>query len=75
MFVKPVMLPDPTDASEKPKMVPARIRDPRRRDYLPAEGREVPDHDSWWLRRLGHGDVVLVLDPPSPAADEPAVKE
>lgn len=38
---------------------------------LPAEGAEVPD-DSFWNRRLGDGDVVLVQ--PSAPTEKPAAK-
>jgi hypothetical protein len=34
------------------------VRDPRNFQLLPAEGREVPDGDSFWLRRLRDGDVT-----------------
>jgi len=36
------------------------VRDPRSMALLPEEGREVPDHDPFWLRRLRDGDVELV---------------
>lgn len=38
------------------------IRDPDLRDYLPEEGREVPD-THYWRRRLRDGDVVSVSAP------------
>lgn len=34
------------------------VRDPDLLDFLPTEGREVPDSD-YWHRRLRDGDVVL----------------
>jgi len=52
------------------------VRDPRNFQLLPAEGREVPDGDSFWLRRLRDGDVTS--DPPAPddnAATLPAGRE
>ncbi|MBI3452937.1 MAG: DUF2635 domain-containing protein [Rhodospirillales bacterium] len=36
------------------------VRDPYTRRPLPPEGAEVPDHDSFYLRRLTDGDVVRV---------------
>ena len=36
------------------------VRDPLSRRPVPAEGLEVPDTDSFWLRRLRDGDVVRV---------------
>lgn len=35
-------------------------RDPVKRDLLPESGREVPDGDSYWLRRVADGDVTTV---------------
>lgn len=43
------------------------IRDPDMFDYLPAEGREVPD-TRYWQDRLRVGDVVMT----SPAEPAPA---
>jgi hypothetical protein len=45
------------------------IRDPDLRDYLPAEGRDVPNSE-YWNRRLRDRDVVPSQPPvtPSPAA-------
>lgn len=58
MFVKP-----------KPGL---QIRDPDLRDFLPAEGREVPE-TLYWTRLLHvYGDVVPV-DPP--AAPPPVAEE
>lgn len=34
------------------------IRDPDLLDFLPAEGRDVPETD-YWSRRVRDGDVVL----------------
>jgi hypothetical protein len=49
------------------------IPDRDRRDYLPAEGREVPSTD-YWNRRLRDGDVVIAA-PPEPPAPPPAPPE
>jgi len=38
------------------------VRDPRNFQLLPDEGREVPDGDAFWLRRLRDGDVTT--EPP-----------
>ncbi len=35
-----------------------RVRDPHSKVLLPETGREVPDHDFYWLRRLRDGDVT-----------------
>jgi hypothetical protein len=35
-----------------------KVRDPRTKRTIPDEGIEVPDTDSFWLRRLADGDVV-----------------
>ncbi|KTT24260.1 hypothetical protein SB14R_10470 [Pseudomonas oryzihabitans] len=35
------------------------VRDPVLRDALPAEGRDVPDDDLYWVRRVQDGDVTL----------------
>lgn len=34
-------------------------RDPVKKDLLPETGREVPDGDFFWLRRIADGDVVV----------------
>ena len=34
------------------------VRDPVKRDFLPAEGREVPDGDLYWSRRLNFADAT-----------------
>lgn len=34
------------------------IRDPELLDYIPPEGRDVPD-TAFWQRRLRDGDVIL----------------
>ncbi|WP_110947417.1 DUF2635 domain-containing protein [Pseudomonas bohemica] len=43
-----------------------KVRDPVKRDFLPDEGREVPDSDIYWRRRLKVGDATL--DPPKAAS-------
>ena len=35
-----------------------KIRDPIRKDLIPADGREVNDDDLYWIRLLHDGDVV-----------------
>jgi hypothetical protein len=47
-----------------------RVRDPRTRAIIPADGYEVGDNDFYWLRRIAHGDVTQ--KPPAEAAVEPA---
>ena len=42
-----------------------KIRDPDLLDFIPDEGREVPNSD-FWHRRLRDGDVILSA--PAPAA-------
>lgn len=34
------------------------VRDPVKRDFLPEDGRDVPDDDYYWLRRLNCGDAT-----------------
>ena len=55
MYVKP--------AAREIEGRPLVVRDPDLLDFLPAEGRLVPDSD-YWYRRLRDGDVV----PAEPAA-------
>lgn len=45
-----------------------RVRDPRTHALLPATGRDVPDHDFYWLRRLRDGDVTTEAPEKSSAA-------
>jgi hypothetical protein len=48
------------------------VRDPVKQDFLPEEGREVPDGAFYWLRRLSCQDVTLT----QPAAvSAPAIVE
>ncbi len=42
------------------------VRDPVKRDAVPDDGREVPNNDLFWQRRLADGDVTL--HPFEPAA-------
>lgn len=49
------------------------VRDPVLRDALPVEGREVPDDDLYWVRRLECGDATLTAPPAGQVA--PAVQE
>lgn len=49
-----------------------RVRDPVKRDVLPAEGREVPDGDIYWMRRLTCGDATLEAPKQAPAASSAA---
>ena len=35
------------------------VRDPKSMMLLPAEGREVPDTDAFWARRVRDGDVTV----------------
>lgn len=49
------------------------VRDPVKRDALPDTGREVPDDDIYWLRRLACGDAT-VTPATSPAVQPPATK-
>ena len=63
------------------KPVPGRtVRDPHSMALLPEEGREVSDHDPFWLRRLRDGDVTKEQQQPrdaprAHARHEPAHKE
>lgn len=51
------------------KVTPAEgraVRDPRNMQLLPDEGREVPDGDQFWVRRVRDGDVTVEApDPPA----------
>lgn len=46
------------------------IRDPYKKDLIPAEGREVPDADFYWVRLLKDGDVVRATPPMPPASSK-----
>lgn len=52
-----------------------RVRDPRTHVLLPETGREVPDHDFYWLRRLRDGDVTTEAPSPAAAPVSPAAGE
>jgi hypothetical protein len=55
----------------KVKPVQGRIvRDPRTMAILPQEGREVPDSDAYWQRRIRDGDVTAEPTSHSLARDE-----
>lgn len=47
------------------------FRHPVTRQFIPAEGIEVPDDDLFFARRLRDGDIV-VSSPPNPAPVETA---
>ena len=57
------------------KPVPGRtVRDPHSMALLPEEGREVPDADPFWLRRVRDADVTVAEAPPpeqQQAPDQP----
>ncbi|CAG9256244.1 DUF2635 domain-containing protein [Paraburkholderia caribensis] len=40
-----------------------KIRDPDMKDFLPDEGRDVPDDHLYWVKRLNDKDVVLAEQP------------
>lgn len=46
-----------------------KVRDPQLLDFLPEEGREVPE-TTYWHRRLRDGDVVASKAPKKSPADE-----
>lgn len=45
------------------------VRDPVKRDVVPESGREVPDDDVFWQRRLADGDVSLKQPEAVPVPD------
>lgn len=47
-----------------------KVRDPQSKRHLPEEGAEVPDSDSYWVRRLIDGDVVKAAPTISPKGEE-----
>lgn len=53
------------------------VRDPKSMQMLPPEGREVPDNDSFWARRVRDGDVTVegAGDPMKRAPAPPAPKK
>lgn len=54
------------------KPAPGRaVRDPHTMSLLPDDGREVPDDDLFWVRRLRDGDVVVDEGAPKAAATPP----
>lgn len=61
------------EIGEKKQIWPApgkQIRDPKRKDFLPPEGRVVVV-TTYWHRRLVHGDVVDVAPPATVAEAAP----
>jgi len=44
----------------KPKNDKIIVREPATGKIIPSAGIEVPDFDSYWLRRLRDGDVVQI---------------
>lgn len=52
-----------------------KIRDPRdpRRAYLPESGREVPE-ETYWIRRLVDGDILVVEFDQIPDSEEVAAE-
>jgi Protein of unknown function (DUF2635) len=42
------------------------VRDPRSMILLPDEGRDVPDDDPFWNRRVRDGDVTVDAPDPPP---------
>mgnify|MGYP003674020230 CR=1 FL=1 len=68
------------------KPVPGRlVRDPVTREVVPEGGRDVDDHNPYWLRKLRDGDVVkgaapkktrtLSATPSAPEASPAAMTE
>lgn len=37
-----------------------KVRDHRLMDFIPEEGREVPDDDFYFVRRVSDGDLIVV---------------
>lgn len=48
-----------------------KVRDPRTKQHIPETGADVPDGDTYWVRRLLDGDVVQV-PPAAPPAAKPS---
>lgn len=46
-----------------------KVRDPKSKLHIPEAGAEVPETDSYWVRRVQDGDVVVV-ETPSPQSEE-----
>jgi hypothetical protein len=57
----------------RPSREGLKVADPARGDYLPAEGREVPE-STYWHRRVLTGDVVVVTPSPTEQPARRAVK-
>jgi hypothetical protein len=47
------------------------VRDPAKKDLLPADGRPVADDDLYWVRRIADGDVTT--EPPAASSSSPRV--
>jgi hypothetical protein len=52
-----------------------KVRHPISRQHIPDSGIDVSDADSFWIRRLIDGDVVLVVEPVSPNVKSKQIKE
>jgi len=52
-----------------------RVIDPVRKQFMPAEGMEVDDHDFYWARRLRDGDVVRATPPGATPTNKPAADQ
>lgn len=62
MFVKPAPAPAHLGVDQ------LIVRCPVTKQPIPATGKEVPDGDPYWNRRLRSGDVVLAQPPVAEAA-------
>jgi hypothetical protein len=51
-----------------------KIRDPKSKLHIPESGAEVPE-ETFWIRRLADGDVVICEPPKSEPVIVPATKE
>ena len=58
MFIKPAPLPVDLEPSVPAGTTHFKVRDPERKDYLPLEGREVPD-SAYWIKLRENGDVIV----------------
>lgn len=52
-----------------------RVIDPVRKQFMPAEGMDVDDHDFYWARRLRDKDVVLSSPPGATPTNKPAADQ
>jgi hypothetical protein len=53
MFIKPNSLNKTADGT------PVQVFDPIHKDFIPADGRAVPDNE-YWFRRLRAGEVIKI---------------